>query len=770
MIDREVADDFDVVGSLQSIKAQGEYSTYFNGPAMNFQGVYVRFYEWQNGVPGALQYERLIAPSAVTVTSDSTGVFTMQIPLPTAFTASGRHFLSIQTVSDLGWWWRTANGGSARLAAAKVRERTPAGGWANANGSDVAFTLYGTLTGPPQLLSISDATLPRSGRLRLFGSNFGSSTAPGEVRIGSLRAIVTHWSNVEIHAYVPEALTPGTYDVQVVTALGSSATFPLAVTNRTPPGGHALWRFQADSIDVSTDAVVAPDGTIYVMDDSGNLYALTPDGGLIWATKSGGQGSKLTRGFDGTLYTMADGVLRATNPDGTHKWDFTAPDLNWTNGGPTVGPDGNIYAYSQYAAYGFFSVTPEGQLRWRHPEILDREPHDHFIVFSEGQAYLAGRIHPDPGTWLMAFRMSDGAFVWKRDADRKIQPLIGPAGRIYTSWDLGVWYSLVYDPNGNLLRQDEIDLGQRRFSTDLTKLYATTPTYAKISALDSANLNVLWTFDNGGSVSGPPTPDPFGRFVVARATTNGAPSNLLTLSSSGEFLWRDSLPTENGANIVLSSGPVFSPNGNVAYTGATLPSYNPVDYCYVYAFQISSPTAPAPIRAVSRKVHGSAGTFDVPLPLTGTPGVECRAGGKSGEHQLVLTFARPITANRASVIRGNANVSSYTVNGSEITVDLTGVANAQELMITIDSVSDGTDTGSVQVPMNVLLGDTNGDGFVNTADAQQTRNRSGDITSASFRSDVNADGAVNSADAIIVRGRSGSSLPESVSPQTPRFR
>src|SRR3954470_19422794 len=68
IIDREVADDFELVGSVQSISVEGEYNSYFHGPAMNFQSAYVRFYEWQNGVPGALQYERQIPASAITVT------------------------------------------------------------------------------------------------------------------------------------------------------------------------------------------------------------------------------------------------------------------------------------------------------------------------------------------------------------------------------------------------------------------------------------------------------------------------------------------------------------------------------------------------------------------------------------------------------------------------------------------------------------------------------------------------------------------------------
>ena len=62
--------------------------------------------------------------------------------------------------------------------------------------------------------------------------------------------------------------------------------------------------------------------------------------------------------------------------------------------------------------------------------------------------------------------------------------------------------------------------------------------------------------------------------------------------------------------------------------------------------------------------------------------------------------------------------------------------------------------------MDVLVGDTNWDGFVNAGDATQTRNRAGQTTDATnFRSDVNADGIVNSGDTTIVRSRSGTALP-----------
>ena len=106
-------------------------------------------------------------------------------------------------------------------------------------------------------------------------------------------------------------------------------------------------------------------------------------------------------------------------------------------------------------------------------------------------------------------------------------------------------------------------------------------------------------------------------------------------------------------------------------------------------------------------------------------------------------------------------MSGSSGNGSTtVTVNLTGVTNAQRVSITLSGVNDGASTANIGVQMAVLVGDTNGDGFVNAGDALQTRNRAGQATdSTNFRSDVNTDGIVNSGDTTIVRGRSGTFLP-----------
>jgi hypothetical protein len=60
-----------------------------------------------------------------------------------------------------------------------------------------------------------------------------------------------------------------------------------------------------------------------------------------------------------------------------------------------------------------------------------------------------------------------------------------------------------------------------------------------------------------------------------------------------------------------------------------------------------------------------------------------------------------------------------------LTINLTGVANAQRLGVTLGSVSDGTNLGSVQIPMGVLSGDTNANRSLNAGYVAQTKGQSG---------------------------------------------
>lgn len=102
------------------------------------------------------------------------------------------------------------------------------------------------------------------------------------------------------------------------------------------------------------------------------------------------------------------------------------------------------------------------------------------------------------------------------------------------------------------------------------------------------------------------------------------------------------------------------------------------------------------------------------------------------------------------------------MSGTELWVNLTGVANAQTVTVTLTNVADslGQPLPDTAVSAGFLLGDSSGDGSVNSGDATITRNRSGQATDATnFRSDYNTDGIINSGDATIVRARSGTFIP-----------
>ena len=167
------------------------------------------------------------------------------------------------------------------------------------------------------------------------------------------------------------------------------------------------------------------------------------------------------------------------------------------------------------------------------------------------------------------------------------------------------------------------------------------------------------------------------------------------------------------------------------------------------------------ISAVSRKTHGGAGDFDIDLPLTGEPGVECRNGG--GTHTFVITFDNPMVSGNASVTSGTGTVAgSPTFSGNTMTVNLTGVTDVQQITVTLSNVTDAFSQvlPDTALSMNVLVGDTNGNKSVNSADIAQTKGQAGSsVTAANFRTDVNASGGISAADIAQVKADAGHNLP-----------
>jgi hypothetical protein len=239
---------------------------------------------------------------------------------------------------------------------------------------------------------------------------------------------------------------------------------------------------------------------------------------------------------------------------------------------------------------------------------------------------------------------------------------------------------------------------------------------------------------------------------------------------SADILGDGVLIPEHGDNPVTLPGMTFSAviaDGTTDYpvTGRIANNvgrgYSPLDgYGFINAENAVS--ASIPVRTVvSRRVHGTAGTFDVALPISGTIGTECRTPGTNGSYQLVYTFTNTLSApGTAAVTQGTATAATPVLGpaANQVTVNLTGVTNVQHLVVTLSNAKDGAST--VLTPftarMDVLFGDTNKDKQVDGADISQTKAQSGaKVTTSNFREDVNADGAIDAGDIALTKNASG---------------
>jgi hypothetical protein len=176
-----------------------------------------------------------------------------------------------------------------------------------------------------------------------------------------------------------------------------------------------------------------------------------------------------------------------------------------------------------------------------------------------------------------------------------------------------------------------------------------------------------------------------------------------------------------------------------------------------YVYPLPSSDIPVPslslTGAVSRMVHGAAGTFDIDIS-SGTE-IECRSGGANSTYTMVFTFSNPVTScgvpTAGTVTPGpNSNQCSVAVN----------VPTPQYVTVQLNGVTDVNNSiGNFSATMGVLVGDTSDNTQVNSTDIQQTQSESGNpVTSSNFREDVTVNGLINSSDIVLVQSQSGTNL------------
>ena len=142
--------------------------------------------------------------------------------------------------------------------------------------------------------------------------------------------------------------------------------------------GDKPWSFTTQRGIFSTP-VIGADGTVYVGSADTSFYALAPDGSKRWRFETGGiidaaaalgAGPKndfpITIGSgDETLYQLRSKDKVANRVRWTYRSPLTPATgqlVNWWEGNPAYGPDGNLYVGN--TGGGVYSLTPGGEQRW----------------------------------------------------------------------------------------------------------------------------------------------------------------------------------------------------------------------------------------------------------------------------------------------------------------------------------------------------------------------------------------------------------------------
>ena len=172
-------------------------------------------------------------------------------------------------------------------------------------------------------------------------------------------------------------------------------------------------------------------------------------------------------------------------------------------------------------------------------------------------------------------------------------------------------------------------------------------------------------------------------------------------------------------------------------------------------FQSSAGGTANLVSAASRLTHSAAGVFEIDMPLTGDSGVECR---DAQTYQAIFTFDTAVTSGVASVVGGTATGGTPTFSGNEMIVPLSGVANAQIVILRLENIN-GDDQLHGDVSFGFLIGDADSNRTVDNTDIKALEAAyAHPVDSSNFRADFHPDGRINREDRSELRAHLRTSL------------
>ncbi|HEX8341842.1 MAG TPA: carbohydrate-binding protein [Tepidisphaeraceae bacterium] len=241
---------------------------------------------------------------------------------------------------------------------------------------------------------------------------------------------------------------------------------------------------------------------------------------------------------------------------------------------------------------------------------------------------------------------------------------------------------------------------------------------------------------------------------TGRLTINGVAQTITFAPTGGWGQWSTvtvAVPLNAGATNTI----------RLDSTGSDLAN---VDELQVTA--LPSAVAPTLVSAVSRKTHGTVGTYDLPIAIgASAPTVEQRVGGAG---KLVFTFSEPVSPvdgvlDASEFTLSGATFGSAVLSGVTLTLNLVNVADKARTTVVLKGLRNAAGTllaaATPAVIVRSLYGDANQSGGVNVADILRLQQASGQAVSlANYLLDLNASGTLNVADILVAQNRSGNAV------------
>ena len=387
--------------------------------------------------------------------------------------------------------------------------------------------------------------------------------------------------------------------------LGSS---PDAAAATSP----VTWRVKVALDYFFHDPGIGQDGTIYIPNHLGTQAVNPVDGSTKWIAPYGGGSTSIAVGTDGVVYVAGGGAgtvggtdsISALRPDGTLKWMFAATG-DGIIAGPSVGPDGNLYAVTDLDGIGFFSITPTGQIRFATGQFHDYGPLGMNIAFGPDRAYFGFDMYGVAPSALFAYDLNGGLRWSVGSAGDPPSPAVGPNGNVvFLAFPSNVGKSVwAYSPAGLPVYQFYEFPGNEQSALDVGPDNV---------AYVSRNLNTLVALNPGGAIRWRSTAtgilfDPRVNkqntvVISGGRTAYGEPGFFRAVRTTGQELFNVALPVEPGfepyGQLIPTSRPVFSPDGSTAYAVTDVAGDGNVPYletyAYLYAINTTLGDAPTP--------------------------------------------------------------------------------------------------------------------------------------------------------------------------------